>query len=89
MFKVLNQADGKQKIFAKGLSDGSDRTAGSGELYVSKDFIDAFKNLCTVLKVAFNDVRFVGSNKDYANDIANALQEVQDKLDITSIIANS
>ena len=88
MFKVLNEEGGKQKIFAKGLSN-TKGSSGSGELYVSRDFIDSFRSLCTTLKTAFEDVRFVGANKDHADDIADALEDVNAKLNVTSIIANS
>lgn len=86
-FKVQNTSDG-QEIYAKGLGTTKD-TANSGKLYVSQDFINAFKNLCSTLYTAFGDVRFVGNNKDHTSDIQTALNNVKMTLDTTSIIASS
>lgn len=87
-FFVIDNSDSTQKIYAKGLAT-TKGTSGSGELYVSKDFIDAFKDLCSTLYTAFGDVRFVGSNKDHTSDIQTALNNVKSKLDVTSIMASS
>lgn len=84
---VKNDSSG-QKIYAKGLST-TKGTSGSGELYVSHDFIEAFKGLCDTLTIAFEDVRFVRNNTDHSDAIVAALNNVNSKLSITSIIANS
>ena len=87
MFAVINE-ETTQRIYAKGLATKPQKT-GSGELYVSSSFIEAFKSLCDTLSKAFDDVRFQGSNKDHAGDIIDALNSVKNKLSETSLIANS
>lgn len=85
---MVQNTDKGQKIFAKGLNTERG-TDGSGELYVTSDFINAFTSLCNTLKAAFDDVRFEGNNGDHSTAIATALQDVIDELGVTSIIANS
>lgn len=87
-FMVQNTSNG-QKIFAKGLSDGADRTAGSGELYVSSDFINAFKDLCAALKEFFPKARTIGANKTNADICTEKVVAIEKELSITSLIANS
>ncbi len=86
-FKVQNTDNG-QKIYARGLAPEKG-TADSGELYVSSNFIEAFKALCNTLATAFQDVRFQGNNKDHSADIVSALNNVVSKLNDTSLIATS
>lgn len=87
-FKIINSGK-RQKIFAKGLSDGTDRTEGSGELYVSSDFINAFKEFLTYMKTWVDDVRSIGSNKEKAEKMQGYCDTVMAKLTETSLIANS
>ena len=87
-FKVQNTESG-QKIYAKGLSDGADRTEGSGELYVSSDFIKAFKEFLTYMKTWVEDVRSIGSNEEKAETMKGYCDAVMAKLTETSLIANS
>lgn len=95
MFKVLNQADGKQKIFAKGLSDGSDRVAGSGELYVTSSFVDAFVSFLDEFYLYVDHVRTIGSNAGNADTMQDKIEEIKNTLvdasgnRITDIIASS
>lgn len=86
-FKVKNAANG-QKIFAKGLSTKKG-TAGSGELYVSSDFIDAFKQLCDALNEFFPMARTIGNNSTNADKCIEKVKAVKEKLEATSLIANS
>ena len=86
-FKVQNTSDG-QKIFAKGLSQAKG-TPGSGELYVTSDFIDAFKAFVTKAKELFAAARYVGSNGEYSDNANTACDNILNELDTTSIIANS
>lgn len=86
-FMVRNNSNGQQ-IFAKGLST-TKGTSGSGELYVSKDFIDAFKALCDELNAFFPSVRTVGNNSTNADKCIEKVTNVKNKIDATSIIANS
>ena len=86
-FMVQNTSTG-QKIYAKGLATAKG-TAGSGELYVSQGFIDAFKALCDALNQFFPKVRTVGGNETNALECVKKVTAVKNMLDATSIIANS
>lgn len=87
-FKVQNTDTG-QKIYAKGLSTAKG-TAGSGELYVSQSFINAFKDFLTYFKNEWvPDVRSVGSNAEKANNMINKANSVLNMINDTSLIANS
>lgn len=88
MFKVLNGSGGTQKIFAKGLS-GAKGDTGSGELYISSDFIQAFRELCDVLEDFFPLARTIGSNATNAEQCVKKVQAVRNALKTTSIIASS
>ena len=87
LFKVVNSDNG-QKIFAKGLSNKKG-DSGSGELYVSEDFIEAFKDFLSYMKIWVADVRSVGSNHDKADTMIAKCNEVYNKITETSFIANS
>ena len=86
-FMVQNTSTG-QKIYAKGLAT-TKGTSGSGELYVSQSFIDAFKALCDELNEFFPKVRMVGNNNTNADECVKKVTAVRNMLDATSIIANS
>lgn len=86
-FKVLNTTDG-QKIYARGLATEKG-TADSGELYVSGNFIDAFKEFLSYMKNWVADVRSIGSNKDKADTMIGHCDTVISKLTDTSLIASS
>lgn len=87
-FKVQNTDNG-QKIYAKGLSK-TKGTSGSGELYVSSSFIEAFKDFLTYFKNDWvPDVRSIGSNVDKANSMISKANEVLTKISETSLLANS
>ena len=86
-FKVQNTSTGQQ-IYAKGLGT-TKGTSGSGELYVSKNFVDAFKALCDELNKFFQKVRTVGNNSTNADECVKKVTAVKNMLDATSIIANS
>ena len=51
--------------------------AGSGELYVSKDFIDAFKDLCTTLKEFFPKARTIGNNSTNADECVKKVKAIK------------
>ena len=87
MFAVINSADG-QKIYAKGLSTAKG-TAGSGELYVSQSFINAFKDFLDYMKIWVNDVRSVGSNYDKAEEVKAWCDKVKSAINDSSLISNS
>ena len=86
-FMVKNSAS-RQNIYAKGLSDkkGGD---GSGELYVSSDFIAAFSNFLDTMSEYVKGVRTVGINVANANDMIAKISEIKSQLTETSLIANS
>lgn len=86
-FKVDNSGTA-QKIFAKGLSNRKG-TAGSGELYVSDSFLNNFKDFLDELNSIFEDVRFVGNNKEYALNIAAKISTLKASIDESAIIASS
>lgn len=86
-FMVQNTSEG-QKIYAKGLSQAKG-TQGSGELYVTSDFIEAFKSFVTKAKELFAAARYVGSNEDYRSDANTECDKILEELETTSIIANS
>ena len=86
-FKVQNTANG-QKIYAKGLSN-TKGTTGDGSLYVSGNFIEAFKELCEELKTFFPKVRTVGKNETNADECTKKVQKVLDGLTDTNLIASS
>jgi hypothetical protein len=94
MFKVQYTPD-DLKIYAKGLSDGSDRTAGSGELYVTSSFVDAFVNFLDEFYLYVNHVRTIGSNAGNADDMQDKIKKIKNTLidasgnRITDIIASS
>ena len=85
---IVDNSGSAQKIIARGLST-TNTDAEDGELYISSNFIESFKALCTELKSSFEDVRFVGSNGDHANAIAAKLESVKNSLTVTKIIATS
>ena len=86
-FMVKNSAL-RQNIYAKGLSDkkGGD---GSGELYVSSDFINAFSDFLDKMYAYVEDVRTIGGNKENADAMQSAITSVKAQLTETSLIANS
>ncbi len=86
-FKVQNTDNG-QKIYARGLAT-TKGTADSGELYVSSNFIEAFKEFLSYMKTWVEDVRSVGSNKDKADTMKGHCDTVISKLTDTSLIASS
>lgn len=87
-FMVRNNSNGQQ-IFAKGLST-TKGTSGSGELYISSSFIEAFKDFLTYFKNDWvPDVRSIGSNKDKADNMIAKSDEVLTKISETSLLANS
>ena len=86
---MVDNSGSTQKIFAKGLSQ-SQGTPGSGELYVTSDFIDAFKAFVTKAKELFAKAKYVGTGDAEVRDNANtACDNILSELDTTSIIANS
>lgn len=86
-FMVKNSAS-RQNIYAKGLSNkkGSD---GSGELYVSSDFIAAFSNFLDTMSEYVQGVRTVGINVANAEDMIAKISSIKAQLTETSLIANS
>lgn len=94
MFKVQNTVEG-QKIYAKGLSDGSDRVVGSGELYVTSSFVDAFVSFLDEFYSYVEMVRTIGGNNDNANNMQDKIKTIKETLKdssgnrITNIIASS
>lgn len=87
-FMIQNTSSG-QKIYAKGLST-TKGTSGSGELYVSSSFIEAFKDFINYFKNEWvPDVRSIGSNVDKANNMITKANEVLNKISETSLLANS
>lgn len=86
-FKVQNTASG-QKIYAKGLSN-TKGTTGDGSLYVSGNFINAFKEFLTEFYDWVEDVRTLGSNKENADAMQKKCTNVLSKLTDTSLIASS
>ena len=87
-FFMVDNSGSSQKIYAKGLAT-TKGTSGSGELYVSQSFIDAFKALCDELNKFFPKVRMVGNNETNALECQKKVTAVRNMLDATSIIANS
>lgn len=93
-FKVQNTSNG-QKIFAKGLSDGANRNAGSGELYVTSSFVDAFVSFLDEFHDYVDHVRTIGSNAGNADAMQNKIEGIKNTLvdasgnRITDIIASS
>ena len=87
-FMVQNTSNG-QKIYAKGLSDGTDREEGSGELYNSNALLNVFGEFLTELDSVFSDVQFVGSNKEYAKNISTKIDNLKKKITETALIASS
>ena len=87
-FFMVDNSGSSQKIYAKGLAT-TKGTSGSGELYVSQSFIDAFKALCDELNKFFPKVRMVGNNETNALECQEKVTAVRNMLDATSIIANS
>ena len=85
---VQNTSEG-QKIYAKGLSDGTGREVGSGELYSSNDFLNAFKSFVDTLKLELSTVRYEGKNETHQQAIAAACDTLSNSITETSIIASS
>ena len=86
---MVDNSGSTQKIFAKGLG-ASQGDPGSGELYVTSDFIDAFKAFVTKAKELFAKAKYVGTGDTDVRDDANtACNNILKELDTTSIIANS
>ncbi len=86
-FKVQNTDDG-QKIYARGLAPEKG-TADSGELYVSSNFIEAFKDLCNALKELFPLLRTVGNNETNADVCTQKVETLLNNLEDTNLIASS
>lgn len=86
-FMVRNNSNGQQ-IFAKGLST-TKGTSGSGELYVSSSFIEAFKSFLDYMKIWVEDVRSVGSNAEKAEKMKGWCDTVKTNLNDSSLISNS
>ena len=86
-FKVQNTANG-QKIYAKGLSN-TKGTTGDGSLYVSGNFINAFKEFLTEFNKWVEDVRMLGSNAEKAEAMQKKCTNVLNKLTDTSLVASS
>lgn len=93
-FMVQNTENG-QKIFAKGLSDGANRNAGSGELYVTSSFVDAFVSFLDEFYLYVDHVRTIGSNAGNADTMQKKIEGIKNTLvdasgnRITDIIASS
>lgn len=93
-FMVQNTESG-QKIYAKGLSDGADRMAGSGELYVTSSFVDAFVSFLDEFHAYVEHVRTIGSNAGNADAMQDKIEKIKNTLvdasgsRITDIIASS
>jgi hypothetical protein len=93
-FKIINSGE-RQKIYAKGLSDGADRTAGSGELYVTSSFVDAFVSFLDEFHSYVEMVRTIGGNKENSNNMQSKIKTIKNTLvdasgnRITDIIASS
>ena len=93
-FIVKNTSNG-QKIFAKGLSNGADRKAGSGELYVTSSFVDAFVSFLDEFYSYVDHVRTIGSNAGNADAMQTKINGIKNTLvdasgnRITDIIASS
>ncbi len=86
-FMIQNTSSG-QKIYAKGLST-TKGTSGSGELYISSSFIDAFKSFLDYMKIWVEDVRSVGSNTEKAEKMKEWCDTVKTNLNDSSLISNS
>ena len=84
----MQNTDNGQKIYARGLAT-TKGTADSGELYVSSNFIEAFKEFLSHMKTWVADVRSVGSNKDKADTMIEHCDAVISNLTDTSLIASS
>lgn len=86
-FMVKNSTSG-QDIYARGLSNkkGDD---GTGKLYTSSDFIEAFSNFLDTMSEYVKGVRTVGVNVANADDMIAKISEVKSQLTETSLIANS
>ncbi|MGN0236005.1 MAG: hypothetical protein ACI4BD_06840 [Paludibacteraceae bacterium] len=76
-FMIDNSGD-SQKIYAKSLST-TKGIAGSGDLYVSQSFIDAFKALCDELNEFFPSVRSIGDNATNADNCITKIKAVNIK----------
>lgn len=93
-FIVKNTSNG-QKIYAKGLSNGADREAGSGELYVTSGFVDAFVSFLDEFYAYVDHVRTIGSNDGNADTMQEKITGIKNTLvdasgnRITDIIASS
>ena len=93
-FKIINSGE-RQKIYAKGLSDGADREAGSGELYVTSSFVDAFVSFLDEFHAYVDHVRTIGSNAGNADAMQKKIEGIKNTLidasgnRITDIIASS
>ena len=93
-FMVQNTENG-QKIFAKGLSDGANRNAGSGELYVTSSFVDAFVSFLDEFHDYVDHIRTIGSNAGNADAMQSKIEGIKNSLvdasgnRITDIIASS
>ncbi len=85
---MVQNTDNGQKIYAKGLST-TKGTSGSGELYVSSSFIEAFKSFLDYMKVWVEDVRSVGSNAEKAEKMKGWCDTVKTNLNDSSLISNS
>lgn len=86
-FMVKNSNSG-QEIYARGLSDKKG-TDGTGKLYTSSDFINAFSDFLDKMYAYVEDVRTIGGNKDNADAMQSAISSVKAQLTETSLIANS
>ena len=79
----------RQKIIACGLQTEKSANMSEGELYVSGNFIEAFKSFLDELDSVFDDVRFVGNNKEYARNISAKISSLKSNLTDTALIASS
>ena len=86
-FMVKNSTSG-QEIYARGLSDKKG-TDGTGKLYTSSDFINAFSDFLDKMYAYVESVRTIGGNKANADAMQSAISSVKAQLTETSLIANS
>ena len=84
---IVDDSGTNQKIITQGL--GTTKSQTDGELYVSNNFINAFKSFCDIVDSAFQDARFEGSNRDYADEISAAVQAIKTSLDDSALVAVS